>query len=305
MAVLSVVEKAGGRSGGMKPFGERTAELVFIVVCSQPMEETATIINASAGGIAVPKVGSVWPFDATLVCDSVSPRQDEEQPRVWEVRCTFTSNIIAVDVVGRRIDQQENPLSAPTAIHFGAVKYLIYPEWDLDDTAWANTAGDMFAPPPAIEETRQTISMTRNEATFNPAVARQWADVINSDTWLEYEPRMVKLSCPTARAVFSHNFWYWEVTYDFEVAGASARIERTFGGQQWYPGWQPTARNCGYRYKNANGQFEAVSNDGDAVMFGGLVDLDGAGHKLPAGEKPWAIRGKGYYEKPFAQLNLP
>jgi hypothetical protein len=302
MAVLSVVEKPGGRKAGLKPQGERTFDMVFIVTCTQPMEESLTILNASANGVAIPKVGYIWPFDQGLVCAEVTPSQNEEQPRVWEVSCHFTS--WRFDLMGGRRDDidQRNPLTFPPEISFGANKYVTYPLHMLNGTLWRNHAGDPFDPPPAIDESRQTIHIVRNEATFDPATARTWADVLNSDTWWGFAPRTVKLSCPTARRDRLENVWFWQVTYDFEVCGKLWGI--TLGDNQEAPGWQPVVLNAGYRYLDANGRLTTPVND-DGPQYGGRVLLDFEGHQIPRGGNPKWVTAKSYVERAFSALNLP
>lgn len=208
MAIVSVNEKAGARSR-INEKGETEYTRQFHVVTS----------SASVGNLAVrtatgiPRRGNVYAtpteFDTTSVVKEVDAQQDEDNPRKWIV----TANYGAPS--GDQDQQNENPLLRPAVLTWGFVQAQKAMYKDLDNRPIANSAHEYFDPPPEVDDSRPVLTVSRNEPSFNPAIAIQYQDAINSDGFLGFQPGQAKVAGISATSQTENNFFFWHVTYEF------------------------------------------------------------------------------------------
>jgi hypothetical protein len=72
-----------------------------------------------------------------------------------------------------------------------------------------NSAGDPFDPPVEVEVMRDVITIEDHVRNINLAAEAALANVTNSDTYLGYEPRTLKLISNERTFQYQNGFWYW------------------------------------------------------------------------------------------------
>lgn len=155
----------------------------------------------------------------------------------------------------------------------------------VPNKAVANSAGEVFDPPPMKDAYRLGLRVTRNEATFNPAVALDYQDAVNSDAFLGAAAGQAKINITGSNEVFEKGQRFWNTTYEVLF-----RKE----------GWKLRLLDFGNYYLN-NGE-KVFFTDERGHPRKGL--LDGNGGALPDGGQPKFIELDIYQSKPFAPLSL-
>src|SRR5262249_46326548 len=127
-------------------------------------------------------------FDLGALCNSVTCEQNDDAPRRWVVTCEYGPPTV------EQGQQQENPLLRPAVLTWGFTQNSRAVWKDVNGTPIQNSAGDAFDPPPEIDDSRPVLTVTRNEAGFNPAIAIQYQDAVNSDQFLGFNAGVVKIN---------------------------------------------------------------------------------------------------------------
>jgi len=254
-------------------------------------------------------------------CRSITPKRDEANPLLWMIECRYetadlkgftgTDNNAGGGTGTENPGDYENPLLELAEIETRTEKYEIVMDsvYDLDTqmvTACKNSAGEKFDPPPMKEESRLTLTITRNEPmTFaHPYLDVYYKDAVNSDAWgWGLQPGQAKMKGITAHRVVRQlpngtPFAYLRVSYVMDLK----------------PDWDLYILDAGHFYMEqedplGNGQLVKVPKEfktDDQHPRIGL--LDGKGNKLPGepqGGTPVFVRFRPYRRIPFGLLNLP
>ena len=156
-----------------------------------------------------------------------------------------------------------------------------------------NSAGEPFDPPLEVEKSFLILTITRNQANFNPNTASSYTNATNSDKFFGFEAGKVKCKGISGVSVFEKNRHFWKATYVFEIRES----------------WDYELLDAGY--------WEIVAGKRKAIAFQngrpipGPWPLDGAGLALTEAQ---VAADQGYvYRKyriadsrvAFAGLNLP
>lgn len=76
-----------------------------------------------------------------------------------------------------------------------------------------NSAGEPFDPPPEMEDSIPTLTISRNEAFFNPMLATAFKGAVNSDDFLGAKPRQACIKGISASRQQKGSFRFWKVNY--------------------------------------------------------------------------------------------
>lgn len=247
-----------------------------------------------------PKRGDAYSFggesDSSLVCTNVSivPKPDSfglDRSKVYSITATYSNSVPS----GGLGEDEEDPLDDPPIYEFDGVKYQIPATADRDGEAVVNGADEAFDPPYMIDENRSLILITRNEASFGPAVQEAYQDTVNDAAWAGLGAGVAKINKISARMATRGEISYFVVTYEIEI--------------KWQ-GWNPTGILAqGFKYrKAAGGQVENYIDPatGEPPASPILLALDGTKSPDPLGDGalPYFHEFNFYREKDFSALNL-
>ena len=244
-------------------------------------------------------------------CYDVQAIQDEEDPFLWLVTAKYSSGersrySKAHPEKGDSSQQDQNPLNRPAIIVWGSRKLQKVVERcsKMDNmsaqqlapggTAFLlNSAGDPFDPPITIEDTLPTLTIIRNEATFDPGLPVQYHDAVNIDTFWGAPPYCAKIESITGRSNTQNNMSFYEVTYEIHFTRWNPPVEK---------GWLIQVCDRGFYAGVGQNRHRIVSPlDGTAVVS--PAQLDGNGNENP-NNTPFYFTCHIYPELAFAPLAL-
>ena len=258
MAVLEVKEINEGREASENEKGERTYVRLFGVITSSATDGAVQVKQATG----IPRVYDVYTTsseqDLGAYAKKVIP-QVTDNPKHWHVRVEYDSSFE---------QEEENPLDRAAQYTWGFAQFQKVAWKDVDGKGIVNSAGDPFEPPPEIDDSRPVLSIVRNEAAFNPSLAIDYQDAVNSDAFLGFEAGQVKVANITAVSRFENNVRYWEVTYEFH-----------FRREGWTLGVMDVGRFSTGHVPLWNKDESGQEILGDQVTQD--IPLDGSGERLP------------------------
>jgi hypothetical protein len=230
-------------------------------------------------------------FDDGSRVTNIAPRQDDDNPFVWEVVVTYSTLSQDED------EQDPNPLLRPADVVMSsndsqvAVEGVFRDDPNAEDDQLggpvANAAGEIFDPPPMMDVSRPVLTITRNEATVNSIFLMGFANSVNAETFFGAQPRQLKMSAPQFRNVFENGLQFWTVTYQMEFRTDT---------------WDSQIVNQGTFHLNAGSTVTTVFTHDDGTPRLGNLTTDG--FKLAVGADTTFVRSKIYKEKFFSTLGL-
>lgn len=129
--------------------------------------------------------------------------------------CHYTVTL-HYEVLKAMLNGSLNPLQEPWDIVWAYENGEKDVDWDLNEKAIRNSAGEKFDPAVKGPDIRPLLRVTRNEATFDEGVASQYMMAINADTFLGKDPGMVQIKNIGATWKLHPIFGvYWTVSYEF------------------------------------------------------------------------------------------
>jgi hypothetical protein len=300
MSVISVKDANEDRTGDVDEKGNRTYTRTLIVETDSLGDGPAVVRNATG----VPQIGDAYAyrneFDSQAKCRGVriSNLQGEKfgpQRQGWNVVATYKSE--------KEEENENDPLNATPDIRYGRNRLTVVADrgtlieesgQETDDEPVVNTAGQVFDPPPEKYKSRRTLTVTRNEASYNKAQADDYAEAINSDTFDGSPPKTVKcLSITAAGPEFDpEGNKYWVVTYEFEFEPH---------------GWEDEILNQGRMalVDLGDGVKELRQiRDREGELVSDAVNLREDGTAADYGEEPFYRKFRFYEKKPFSALGL-
>jgi hypothetical protein len=256
MAATLIGEKVASRSSIDDGF-TRTYTRVFLVrvTSKNDRENTATLATG------VPSVGDAYAAggdsDTGALCVSVSAQVSSDNPYLYEVTCEYSSQI------REQSQQAEDPIARPAKVSWNFQPYTKPVNRDILGKTILNSAKLPFDPPIEADDRRVTLSISRNEATFDAGLAYDFQDATNSDPFFGGGIAAWKVQGIKADGPHSENGTsFWAVTYDFEF-----RRE----------GWYVRAMDAGYS-ELVSGTLVEIKNGGERVSV--PEPLDGVGRRL-------------------------
>lgn len=291
MAIVSVSEKTGAR-GGETEKGEFTYTRVFIVITDSGLVGSG-FVRAATG---IPRRGDIYAtateFDTSSFAKEISAEQDSENPRLWNV----TVNYGTISPEEKAQQEEPNPILRPAVFSWSFQKAGRAVYKDINDKPIRNSAGEYFSPPPEIDDSRPVLVVNRNEPSFNPSIAIDYQDAINSDSFLGFSAGKVKVAGIAAQSASEGQYSFWQVNYEFEFRR---------------DGWQLILEDLGRNRKWKTGDPPAESGQLQPILSGGVpvsdaVPLDGSGQPLanPSPSNRVPLPFDVYKSLPFASLSL-
>lgn len=291
MAYTLFVEVAEGRQATVDSKYNRTYTRVFLIRTDSP-----TYGPYYAGSHpSLPLIFSAYPDDANAFCVSLSPAQDQNDPRLWRVTAQYAYNtdMVAVNSApsgNPAVDTQqqgqppasrvENPLSRPRDYSISTNAYPWAIEQDRFGNPLQNSAGDPFIPVPEIQKGGATITVGLN-STSSPSAA--WINAIGYLNASSYTvgpyvigAGLAKLNGVSASLAYENgvSYWRWQLTFEYRPDG-----------------WAWVVANKGKRQVNINDPtgplIEIMSKAGGVVS--NPVYLNASGYAIaPGGARTYA-----------------
>lgn len=284
-SILSVNEIADGRDSSYDATtNDRTYTRVFRVITDSPMVGALAVRTADG----LPRRGSIYATDTEVDLSarvkSIDPSQDSDNAKIWLVRVEYDSRVE---------DEPENPLERPPEISWGFAQFQRIAWRDVDGKAIVNSAGEYFDPPIEIDDSRPVLSIVRNEASFNPSLAIEYQDAVNSDSFMGFSAGQAKVSNITARSVREGDYQYWQVAYEFHFRR---------------DGWAVRPLDQG-RYSTGRVRIPEIDEDGNEIPDSHVIDpvpLDGNGQPIdnPGPDNCVFLEFHAYKRRAFSAFNF-
>lgn len=272
MSIVEVHELAG-RTSTLNWKFQRTYTRKWIVISSTRFEDPITVETASG----IPLVQAAYPTDPFALVTDKSAAQQADM-KTWVVTVNYNTSF----------DQDpanfvEDPLSRPAVFEADFERTTRAFQFDKDGDPILATNGLPYDPPLEADVSPLTITITKNQASGSVAAQAALQDVINSDAFLGFGVRQLKLRV-SAKQKQDNGILYFEWKYTLS--------HNPFG-------WRKKVLDMGYHYKDSDGELvKARDVYGDPVAS--PVLLDGFGGFLPDGGTPVFNEFKFYQETGFS-----
>lgn len=277
---------------------ERTYSRAFLIETTDSKDPAAVALGAPG----LPPIGSQFTsgsvFDPEARVTSLRPSR--LAPKAWRVDVEYSTES----------PDDQDPLNHRPEMSFSFQTFRVPIVGELDQDAagdavkvfkgaMKNTAGQIFDPPPEMDESRPVLKIVRNEPTFNPIVAMTFQDAVNAVGWGGAKARQIKVqsistSGRKTEKVGAVTYEYYPVTYELHYKRETWDVRLLNWG--WYyltaAGADPTDPANLIDFKDASGK----------PTKGLLADN---GTALAAGAKPTYVTKRVYKELSFQLLNLP
>ena len=276
MAVISV-EPIASRASSIDSSFVRTYTLVYRVVTSDRLDGPYVARTAVPWG-----VGDQYNFgaeyDTGAYCTDVSASEDSGGEGIsWLVTVSF----------GRLPPTDENPLLQPYKYSYNGQPVDEPYNIDVTGKAVCNTVGDPFQNQLVRQISRPILSVTRNEATFNPLIPLL-SNTVNADVFFGNAPGTALCMPPQVSTEYHQTYGYYYVTsYEFAINP---------------DGWDDYVWNLGTRSRNPRGVLKPIVLNGTPVTD--PVPLTWSGDVLPQNAAPITLRFQPYNKMPFSILGL-
>lgn len=255
MAIIEVKEIWPGRGGDGDVRSGRRYTRVFRVKTNTNLD---TAVEATLTG--TPKIGDLFPSDQTAFCQNVRADQEIFSPRVWIVTASYSTEQ----------ELASNPLADPTEFTWDTEQFQKVLWQDLDGNAIVNSAGFFYDPPIMADDSRLSVTMTKNVATV-PTWFLSIEDALN-----ESEITIDGLTVPAKRAKIQK---VSAGIQDFRNQTGFRRISTTMHIQRRT--WQAELQDAGFMEihpDDSTDRRHITDDDGNQVTQ--PHPLDGSGTKL-------------------------
>jgi len=284
MSVSAAVRLEGKRTGPLwSTDGSRKYTDQYRVITSGD-DVTGDLVEKAAG---LPQRNSAHPRDSGAIVTNIKPEQ--QNATVWFVRVTWNSRH------GDTQRQSDNPTDDPVKIRWEELYTEEDRETDVNGIAFKDLAGTPLRNIPKIPVSYQRLIIEQNRLDFDPALARSYANKVNSDWFHGNKPGTCRMKQPTASEQSRNGQSYWRVVYVIDINE---------------DGWQPIERKnegpeyvCIFGGPGEPNQTRLMTDD-LGVETGDVGLLDDVGDKLPKGREPIMLAFTIYKEKAFGPLNL-
>ena len=228
MSVVDVKPKSSG--GRAAASGDRQSQTyaqtkAWTVKCSSRKDDELDALGAPG----LPRVGDI---DAKRICVDLAVNRIATSC-VFEVVAEYRS----LKTTGSGAARAGSILDNPPQISWGFAGRVQQVDVTADGLPCVNTAGVALDPPLVRDFQDRTITVVRNERSFNSVAADDWADTVNSDRFFGYSAGLVRCLPIAASEVYEGANKFYQVTYNFLVRFAKWAGER--------PGWRRRIWNTG------------------------------------------------------------
>lgn len=205
MAVIDIKEgytgeEASGQSDDGKT-GTRDASRVFSATVSDPVNDTVDTVKRATG---IPRIRDPHPVDSYMRCRRV--RVNRESPIFFKIFCDYQAPTYTDD---------ENPLDKPAEISYGDASTVEPIDCDVNGAPICTVNGESFDPPVTREYGDMTLTVVRNQATFDAIGYSAFKNTTNSTAFLGWPTGTVRCFPILGQSVSDGNFDYWVATFMF------------------------------------------------------------------------------------------
>lgn len=294
MAVTSFYETWTNRSGGIRENYERNYLRTFDAITDDPTDSVLEVISyADCPKLYELYEGAGGEYDTGAFVVDVRATQDPESPEIWHVEVEYATKSAAAARAGSLGGSGhgtfsganaglDSPLLRPADVEWSFLQTQVLAE-DLLNVQLAedglieegsprpivNSAFEKYDPPYEISKGLLVLTVTKNQASFDPILVRRMYNCVNKYAFLGFEPGVVKLANASARRRYESGQLFFECTYEFQFNDSE-------------DGWRLVVLDQGYTYlvagvstniRDGNGQVPAkpVALNGN----GGILALDG------------------------------
>lgn len=311
MPIAAVKEVFDGRDGALDHQLVRKYTRRFQVTVTRfvaDVLEATSGINTGLPAIRDYYVSPNGAVDYGARCVSIDGKQDANDPYLWWITCKYDSartfrrrsedpNITRGNQQG---NQSENdPTQDRPDISWSTQKFqrAIWRDQALNAVAASN--GERFDPPVMIDDTRFVLTISKKQLSFDPNLAYQYTDTINSNNWIfGIQAGHAKCESISAVSIVDRTIWCWKVTYVFHL--------RITGDDPANP-WNMKVLDRGTYTVDANGKAQIIKDQKTGMPITSPVPLDGSGNPLsltpPINYHYITIQPYGSTD--FSALNLP
>ena len=323
MGSIVSVDEADKRKGSIGLDGfTRSYSRTFIVVTSDSSVEQLQVKLATG----IPRVGDFYSvgtgadqwIDFGALCRTVSAEPlDPDERTVWIVTVDYSSKtgdaelqqgggVPGLPQTGsgggdKNNPQLANPLFAPYKVRWGSRKVprTRLTTVDVPPLPIVNSAGEPFDPPPSVEVSLRTCTVTRPEIGFSPFGSNYFENKTNSGSFQGRAAGRVLCESITGDYAFENGVNYWLVTYEFLFA-PHHDAELLDKGHYYLEGPGGSGPSPG---ASTNVRVTPKTKTGQSV---GEVLLDGlTGARLADGAEPETLRFKIRESADFDDLHMP
>jgi len=218
MTILSVAEMGERRTSATEENGERKYTRIFLVITNDAREDSSTVKDAEG----IPAMFDAYSIDAftndedepeagvfdpkALVKDKVA-RETLDNPFRWEVDVNYSSR------ARRPSLGAEDPLQRPAVYKWSTETIRLPVEKTIDGNFPRNSAGDPFDPPIEQDAAQRVLTITRNEASFDPGDLDQYSFTTNATSFFDYDPGAARMEPINGDEHFEADASFWVVTY--------------------------------------------------------------------------------------------
>lgn len=290
MAILSVDELGEGRSSTTNDERVRTYTRIFRILTDTVDDSTIKIKAAFGLPKLFDKYVTFTENDLSATVNSISVEQEDgEHGKSWKATIGYSTDAE---------EENEDPTLDPPDVSWSFAQFQTVIEKDIKtDETIKNSAGELFDTPVEKDDSRPILTITRNEEFFDPALAIEYQDTINTDTFFGFDPLQAKVSHISARQNFKNLedgsvLIFWKVTYVFHFNRDT---------------WIKQILDQGHHFLILNEQDEEVLQE--FRLDSGVITetpqlLDGNGKPLDPDDPPFFIPFNVYRELLFAPLGL-
>lgn len=254
MGILLITEKPDGWTGSRTENGDYEFQRIFHVLTDDINIGPYAVLNATdAHGNSIPlDFDDYHAGQDALTFARVKTKvavREPQNPMLWYVTVTYST---AKD----QQDRSNPPDVRPTEVSFSLQRQTKVVHKDQNNNAIASSAGERFNPLPEIDDSRLVMTISKNQASFNTAVAMDCQDSVNSDQFQGFEAGKVKLAGISAKSVFEGSIFYWRVDFEFHISRDGWDLEILDEGTYFLSGGQRK------RFKDLEGHFTTGLLDG-------------------------------------------
>ena len=262
MSIVNVKEMWSDRDGGFNADFSRRYTRVFRVETNATSDGPIAVAFATG----IPRVWDRYvshetgEFDDLALCRSVDPRQDADNPYLWEVRCEYTTESFepgtnppsggAGGAGGSDPSKPgsgsnaDNPETRPWEVEYEPETFRFPARYAFDSQDGMkakrilpilNPVKQPYDPLPEYEVGCDVLTITRIEANPDHKLLRQYAYALNDDVFLHAKFTEAQMMPVRRKQIWIGGRRYWECTY---------RIR--FCPEEWGT-WQPQILNTGRR----------------------------------------------------------
>ena len=226
MQIVSLTDVKGNRSGDWNAQSGRSYQSQLRIITDDPTMGPRAIAKALSLRFGDyyqhPLTTTPTEWDYGSYVQSIGLKEEGDDGKQW--LCSLTYGPFNWAEQGGATSEaasegQTNPFNVPPKVSFGSAKFERDCAKDATNKPIVNNVGDPFDPPLKRDDSRPTLTIVRNEPSFDSQYVQTFKDTVNKGLFLEtYLPNTVKCADVTAEREYQADWgYYWVVTYSFEI----------------------------------------------------------------------------------------